>query len=155
MLDKIIIIIKLSELLGSHANAYSMYECKSFRNRGLIPENPTPGNEYPIRSESYSYDNESPCCYLEVSLPQKPIINPYSSPKPHHPHPPPHHLQSVSPPAANVQEYANIQISLKNCAINKLYILYIVLLQYRQYQKRCLAYKSQCQILTSPHNYFL
>jgi len=56
----------LSEVLESHATAYSMFEYKSFRNIGLIPDNPTPGNEYPIRSESYSYGNESPCCYLEI-----------------------------------------------------------------------------------------
>jgi hypothetical protein len=123
MMMIIIIIIMLSELLESHATAYSLFECKSFRNTDLIPDNPTPGNEYPIRSESYSYGNESPCCYFEVPLPQKSITNPYSSPKPLHPHPPPHLLQSVSPSAANVQEYSNIQFSLKNCAINKLYIL--------------------------------
>jgi hypothetical protein len=51
MLDTIIII--LSELLESHATAYSMFEYKSFTNTGLIPENLNPGNEYPIRSESY------------------------------------------------------------------------------------------------------
>jgi len=66
VLDTIIIIIMLSEVLESHATAYSMIEYKSFRNTDLIPDNPTPGNEYPIISESYSHGNEIPFCYLEV-----------------------------------------------------------------------------------------
>jgi hypothetical protein len=113
----IIIITRLSELLESHATAYSMLEYKSFRNTGLIPDNPVPGNKYPIRSESYSYGNESHCSYVEVSLPLNPsliltpIQNPITlmrTPKPHNSHLYPHYLQSVIPSDANVQEYANI-----------------------------------------------
>jgi hypothetical protein len=65
----IIIIIMLSEVLETHASAYSMLEYKSFRNTGLILDNPSATNEYPIRCESHSDGKEIPYCYLEVSLP--------------------------------------------------------------------------------------
>jgi len=72
----------LSEVLESHAIAYSMFEYKSFRNTGQFPISPTPGNEYPIRSESYSYGNESPCCYLEFNYHKNPssIFTPLQNP---------------------------------------------------------------------------